>query len=95
MPYDRKHIVSDVGLGQTKKNSLSGVAAVTKNGATGDFFFHFYKKKKMDNIFLQKKKRMKKKCRPTGHNYGQPLDRKQIFFSGWPEYMYMYMYICI
>ena len=53
---------------------------VSKKGATGHFFFYFCKKK----CFLpNRKKKLKKKenCgRPTDHNYGHPLDRKQTFF---------------
>ena len=50
------------------------------------FFFSFLKKKKKkkkkkDNIFLPLKKNVNEKCgRPTGHNFGHPLDRKQNFF---------------
>ena len=57
---------------------------MTKKGATGDFSFMFANKKRffpqMDNIFLPKKKKCQKKGRPTGHNFGHPLDRKQTFF---------------
>ena len=46
------------------------------------FLFHFANSfffVKNFNIFLKKKE--KKNCgRPTGHNFGHPLDRKQTFF---------------
>ena len=41
----------------------------------------------MEIISYQTKKKMwEKKChRPTGHNYGHPLDQKQLLFLGWPD----------
>ena len=67
--------------------------AVLKN-ATGDSLFHFCKKKKkkkkMDIFSYQRKKKWKKEknCgRPSGHNFGHPLDRNQTFFYGQPHYM--------
>ena len=59
-------------------------------GPTGNFFFQFpIKKKKRSKIFsfsLTKKKLEEKKernCgRPSSHNFGHPLDRKQTFFKG-------------
>ena len=72
----------------------------------GTFFSSSQKKKfsqKMANIFLPNKKKMEKKnCgRPTGHNDGHPLDRKQTFLCEQPyqkeslssftvEYIYTY-----
>ena len=67
-----------------KKNYVSGgVAGCLKKGRLGTFFFffflHFFFSPKMYNIFLPNKKKRKKKkknCgRPTGLNYGHPLDR--------------------
>ena len=64
---------------------------MTKKCRTGDFFFIFAKK----FFFLKKwtilsnktilKCGGKKSGRPTGHNFGHPLDRKQTFFCGQPE----------
>ena len=48
----------------------------------GDFFFFFFFTKN-GQYFPTKQKKMwrKKNCgRPTGHNYGHPLDRKHTFF---------------
>ena len=74
-----------------KKKIVSGPAAgCVYNCRMGTFFFHFAPpppKKIMVKISLfsyQKKKKGKKEfCdRPTGHNFGHPLDRKQTFFKG-------------
>ena len=62
---------------------------MAKKGATGDFFYSFLQKKKisqkMDNILMEKKKWKKKKLRPTGFNFSNPLYRKQNFFYGQPN----------
>ena len=72
-----------------KKDSVSGGPAGCLKKVRLGFFFHFCKK----NLFIsqkwtilpppppQKKKKKKKNCgRPTDHNYGHPLDRKQTIF---------------
>ena len=71
---------------------------MSKKGATGDFFFSFLQKnfspKKWTIFPFQTKKNGgggggggNKNCSgPTGHSYGHPLDRKQTFFCGQPEY---------
>ena len=57
---------------------------------TENFFFQFsfFFFSKVSIIFLLKKKKRGKKernCgRPSGHNFGHPLYRKQTFFKGWP-----------
>ena len=46
------------------------------------FSFLDFSSPKLTIFSYQTKKNIGKKCgRPTGHNYGQPLDRKQTFFA--------------
>ena len=94
--YSRDHI-NPSGQARLKKNLfLVERPGDLKKGATGDFFFfHFCKQKQknsnIDNIFLPNKTKKYGggggDCgRPTGHNYGHPLDRKQtLFFCGQPQ----------
>ena len=64
-------------------------------GLTGNFFFFFFSifQVQFFSIFSPKnthtQRREKKRTfsgRPTGHNFGHPLDRKQTFFHGQPDY---------
>ena len=79
----------DIDEATLKKNIVSGPAAeCVYYCRMGTFFFHFALKKKIGQnfiIFLPKKKRGRweqRFCgRPTGHNFGRLLDRKQFFFK--------------
>ena len=72
-----------------KKKSVSGgPAGCLKKGRLETFFFNFsfffFFFSKSGQYFptkpKKKKEKKRKNCgRPTGHNYGHPLDRKQTF----------------
>ena len=93
--YVRKNKVSILDNRAVHKNNyVSGVAAgCLKKVRLETFVFtfanNFFFLPKIDNIFLQQQKKSgekKKNCgRPTGCNYGDPLDRKQTFFYGQPR----------
>ena len=70
-----------------KKNVVSGPAPGEDITAEWEaFFFFFFPKKrfffKKFQSFLKKWGKKKNYGRPTGHNFGHPLDRKQTFFKG-------------
>ena len=72
---------------------------------TGNYFFNFqfflsFFSFKIVGTLLTKKKREKDKkkkkvfcLRPSGHNFGHPLDRKQTSFKGGPKICHFSKYV--
>ena len=67
-----------------KKNVVSGPAAGCVYYCRMGILFFILPKKNISSFSYKKKKKEKKRerfgGRPTGHNFGHPLDRKQFFF---------------